>query len=135
MRIPKDVDPDEYMQAKHFCWQYNRYKREYEELANTYNGISTDGMPHGNGISNPVANAAERREKLSGKITIIESVAHHVGDDLYPYLLAGITEKDRHGRNCEISYEDLNSQLHIPCSRTSFHLLRQQAWKEVMRQL
>lgn len=135
MRIPKDVEPDAYLQAKHFCWQYSRYKREYAELANTYNGISTDGMPRGNNISNPVANATERREKLANKIQLIESVAHHVGDDLYPYVLAGMTRKDTGGKNCEISYDDLNREARIPCSRTSFHILRQQAWKEIMWQL
>lgn len=135
MRIPKGVDTDGYLQAKHFCWQYKRYKREYNELANTYNGINQDGMPRGNGVSNPVANAAERREKLAAKIELIEKTAANVGKDLAPYLLIGITEKSTRGDNREISYDDLCKIDSIPLSPASFNALRRECWKEIMQQL
>ena len=63
-----------YHELLNFCRQYDDWKRE----ANSLLGISAirmDGMPHGTGKSDPVARAAERRERLLAKITIGEGCA------------------------------------------------------------
>ena len=63
-----------YMELLHFCRQYDDWKKE----ANSLLGISAirmDGMPHGTGKSDPVARAAERRERLLAKISIVEGCA------------------------------------------------------------
>ena len=38
-----------------------------------------DGMPHGTGTSDPVAVAAERRDRLLAKIQIVDDVAKMIG--------------------------------------------------------
>jgi len=63
-----------YLELLHFCRQYDDWKRE----ANSLLGISAirmDGLPHGTGKSDPVARAAERRERLLAKISIVEGCA------------------------------------------------------------
>ena len=63
-----------YMELLHFCRQYDDWKKE----ANSLLGISSirmDGLPHGTGKSDPVARAAERRERLLAKISIVEGCA------------------------------------------------------------
>ena len=63
-----------YLELLHFCRQYDDWKRE----ANSLLGISAirmDGLPHGTGISDPVARAAERRERLLAKISVVEGCA------------------------------------------------------------
>lgn len=63
-----------YHELLNFCRQYDDWRRE----ANSLLGISAirmDGMPHGSGKSDPVARAAERRERLLAKISIVEGCA------------------------------------------------------------
>jgi len=63
-----------YNELRNFCRQYDDWKRE----ANTLLGIRAikmDGLPHGSGISDPVARAAERRERLLAKMSIVEGCA------------------------------------------------------------
>ena len=63
-----------YLELLHFCRQYDDWRRE----ANSLLGISAirmDGMPHGTGKSDPVARAAERRDRLLAKMSIVEGCA------------------------------------------------------------
>ena len=39
-----------------------------------------DGQPHGSGVSDPVAMAAEKREKLMTKIEIVDDCARAIDD-------------------------------------------------------
>jgi len=67
-----------YLELLHFCRQYDDWKRE----ANSLLGISAirmDGLPHGSGKSDPVARAAERRERLLAKMSIVEGCAKAAG--------------------------------------------------------
>ena len=68
-----------YLELSHFCRQYDDWKKE----ANSLLGISAirmDGMPHGTGKSDPVARAAERRERLLAKMALIEGCAKACGN-------------------------------------------------------
>ena len=68
-----------YLELLHFCRQYDDWKKE----ANTLLGISAirmDGQPHGTGKSDPVARAAERRERLLAKMSIVEGCAKASGN-------------------------------------------------------
>lgn len=67
-----------YLELLHFCRQYDDWRRE----ANSLLGISAirmDGLPHGTGKSDPVARAAERRERLLAKMAIVEGCAKSPG--------------------------------------------------------
>ena len=63
-----------YNELRNFCKQYDDWKREAITLLGI-RAIKMDGLPHGSGISDPVARAAERRERLLAKMSIIEGCA------------------------------------------------------------
>lgn len=68
-----------YNELRAFCLQYPLWKAEAESLLGV-GGQKLNGMPHGSGVGDPVARAAERREKLIEKIGLVESVARSVDD-------------------------------------------------------
>ena len=71
------ISQDRYQELLHFCRQYPEWKRE-AALMLGIRAVKSDGMPHGNGTSDPVAMAAERREKLMEKIGIVDECARAV---------------------------------------------------------
>ncbi|QUA53776.1 hypothetical protein [Aristaeella lactis] len=63
-----------YKELRNFCRQYDDWDREAKTLLGI-RAIKMDGLPHGSGISDPVARAAERRERLLAKMSIVEGCA------------------------------------------------------------
>jgi len=63
-----------YDELQNFCRQYDEWKKEANALLGI-RAIRIDGLPHGSGISDPVARAAERRERLLAKMSIVEGCA------------------------------------------------------------
>ena len=84
------ISQDRYRELLHFCRQYPEWKAE----ANTLLGIRAvkmDGLPHGSGVSDPVAASAERRERLLAKIQIVDDVARMIGGgEWYAALIQNI---------------------------------------------
>lgn len=68
------ISQDRYRELLHFCRQYPEWKTEANSLLGI-RAIKADGLPHGNGKSDPVAVAAERRERLIEKIRIVDDCA------------------------------------------------------------
>lgn len=73
------ISKDRYIELLHYCRQYPEWKREASTLLGI-RAVKQDGQPKGNGKSDPVALAAERRETLMEKIGIIDKCAKAVGD-------------------------------------------------------
>lgn len=69
-----------YEELKGFCKQYDEWKEEAGRLLGI-SALNMDGMPHGTGKSDPVARAAERRERLLAKISIIDGCAKAGGEE------------------------------------------------------
>lgn len=82
-----------YYELLNFCRQYDEWKKE----ANSLLGISAirmDGLPHGTGKSDPVARAAERRERLIAKMAIVEGCAKASGDgEWYTALMEHVCKR------------------------------------------
>ena len=57
------ISPSRYSELLHFCRQYPEWKTEANSLLGI-RALKSDGLPHGNGKSDPVAAAAEKRERL-----------------------------------------------------------------------
>lgn len=72
------ISKDRYIELLHFCRQYPEWKSEASTLMGIH-AINIDGLPKGTGKSDPVAMAAERREKLLEKIGIVDECASAVG--------------------------------------------------------
>ena len=73
------ISQDRYQELLHFCRQYPEWKTEANSLLGI-RAIKVDGLPHGNGTSDPVHMAAERREKLMEKIAIVDECARAIED-------------------------------------------------------
>ena len=72
------MSKDRYIELLHFCRQYPDWKREASSMLGI-RAIKADGLPKGTGKSDPVALAAERRDRLLEKIRIIDDCAKEVG--------------------------------------------------------
>ena len=76
------ISKDRYIELLHFCRQYPEWKSEASTLLGIQ-ALRADGQPKGSGKSDPVALAAERRERLIDKIAIVDECASTVGDGLW----------------------------------------------------
>ena len=84
------ISQDRYQELLHFCRQYPEWKTEANSLLGI-RAIKQDGLPHGNGKSDPVHMAAERREKLMEKISVIDECARAIeGGEWYAALIQNI---------------------------------------------
>lgn len=112
-----NISWDEYKELVHFCRQYEQKRRDSAALLTLPGGTPTpmtgkDGSaqwaPHGSGgLSDPVALAAEKRERLLRDIRMIERAAKIAGDEIAPWLLRNVTGKETItqiiARGCPIS--------------------------------
>ena len=84
------ISQDRYQELLHFCRQYPEWKMEANSLIGI-RAIKADGLPHGNGKSDPVAQVAERREKLIEKIAIVDECARAIENgDWYAALIQNV---------------------------------------------
>ena len=81
------IAPARYSELRAFCLQYPLWQAEAKTLLGV-GGQRLSSMPHGSGVGDPVARAAERREKLLAKIDLVETVARAVeGGKWYAALI------------------------------------------------
>ena len=73
------IRKERYLELLHFCRQYPEWKHEAGTLIGG-RGQNLDGMPHGSGVGDPTALAAERREALMARISMVEMCARSVAD-------------------------------------------------------
>ena len=71
------IAKDRYLELLHFCRQYPEWKLEASSLIGI-RAMRADGQPRGTKRTDPVAVAAERREKLTMKIAIVEECARAI---------------------------------------------------------
>lgn len=71
------ISQDRYRELLHFCRQYPEWKTEANSLLGV-RAVKADGLPHGSNKSDPVAAAAEKREKLNEKIDVVDECARAV---------------------------------------------------------
>lgn len=108
------IDKHRYYELKHFCLQYNEWRRAYA-LCNESIIFSSnlDNMPSSNIPSDLTAKYAIKREYYGKRIKLIQRIAKESDDYLYPYILKAVTEG--------LSYTYLKTKLEIPCSRDMYY--------------
>lgn len=108
------IDKHRYYELKHFCLQYNEWKKAY---ANCNEAIifasNLDKMPGTNTPSDLTAKYAIKRAYYGDRIKLIESVVKETDEYLYPYILKAVTEG--------LSYTYLKSKLEIPCGKDMYY--------------
>lgn len=108
------IDKHRYYELKHFCMQYNEWKKEYAScnesiiFASKFEKESTSNIP-----SDITAKYAIKRAYYAGRIKIVEKAAMEADEFLYPYILKAVSEG--------LSYTYLKTKLDIPCGRDMYY--------------
>lgn len=117
------ISQDRYRELLHFCRQYPEWKTEANSLLGI-RAIKADGLPHGNGKSDPVAIAAEKREMLLEKIGIVDKCAKAVdGGQWYASIIQNVCI----GR----SYEQMDRAL-MPTSDKNAYFKKRREFFELL---
>lgn len=106
------IEKHRYYELKHFCLQYDIFKKAYSSL----DGFSkkVEDIEHLNGDhEDPTAQIAIAKENYRKKMFIIEQAALQADPDLACYIIAGVTE--------DCTYENLKARLDIPCCRDTYY--------------
>ena len=108
------IDKHRYYELKHFCLQYNEWKKAYASCNESIIYASNlDRMPSSNMHSDITAKYAMKKAYYGERIKLIEQAAMEADDFLYPYILRAVTEG--------LSYTYLKSSLDIPCGRDMYY--------------
>ena len=108
------IDKHRYYELKHFCLQYNNWKKAYASCCETIVFASKfERMPTSDTPSDLTAKYALLRTQYGARIKMIETAAREADAFLYPYILRAVTEN--------LSYTHLKSKLDIPCGRDMYY--------------
>jgi hypothetical protein len=107
-----------YRELSNFCLQYPEKKRKIADLHNPLKCQQYSDMPHGIGVGEPTAQAAERAAELSKDCELIEQAAIATDSTMYQYILLSVTE--------DIPYRYLKALKNIPCYEKGFIKMRRQ---------
>lgn len=108
------IDKHRYYELKHFCLQYNEWRKAYASCCDAVIFASTiDRLPSSNVPSDLTAKYALKKAQYAERIKIIERAAKDADDFLHPYILRAVTEG--------LSYTHLKARLDIPCGRDMYY--------------
>lgn len=108
------IDKHRYYELKHFCLQYNEFRRLHKEaLESCISASKLERESSTNTPSDITAKYAMLKAYYSEKINMIEQAAMHADEDLYIYILKAVTEG--------LSYTYLSTQMQIPCGRDMYY--------------
>jgi hypothetical protein len=108
------IDKHRYYELKHFCLQYNEWKKAYVSCCESIIFASRfEKLPSGNIPGDLTAKYAMRRAQYGERIKMVEDLAKEADDFLHPYILKAVTEG--------LSYTHLKTKLDIPCGRDMYY--------------
>ena len=112
------ISKDRYVELLRFCRQYRQWELEAESMLGV-RGKALDGMPHGNGLGDPVAAAAGRRERLLRKMQLVEDCAMRVGGGKwFIALIHNVCDK--------MSYYEINPDMMPSLHKQDFYKARKE---------
>lgn len=108
------IDKHRYYELKHFCLQYNEWKKAYASCNDAVIFASKfEREPSSNITSDITAKYGMMKAHYDRRIKLIERIAMEADDYLYPYLLKAVTEG--------LSYTNLKAVHNIPCGRDMYY--------------
>lgn len=108
------IDKHRYYELKHFCLQYNEWKKAYAHCNESIIFASDfEKIPGSNIPSDLTAKYAMRKAVYGERIKMIEQAAKEADDFLYSYLLKAVTEG--------LAYTHLKARYDIPCGRDMYY--------------
>lgn len=108
------IDKHRYYELKHFCLQYNEWKKAYAScndaviFASQFEKQSSSNIP-----SDITAKYGMMKAQYARRIELIERCAMEADDFLYRYILKAVTEG--------LSFTHLKARLEIPCGRDMYY--------------
>lgn len=106
------IEKHRYLELKHFCLQYPKWKEEYHKLEYPIKSMRMDICKE-NTISDQTGDIAVRKSKLFYQMKIIEQAAINADPELASYILFAVTT----GK----SFEYLETMQEIPCCRQTYY--------------
>ena len=108
------IDKHRYYELKHFCLQYNEWKKAYVSCCEAVIfGSKFERTSCCSTSSDLTAKYAMKRVQYGDRIKLIERCAAEADDFLKPYILKAVTEG--------LSYTHLKAKLDIPCGRDMYY--------------
>lgn len=108
------IDKHRHYELKHFCLQYQTWKKIYNDLSTANMSLSAfEHIPTSNMPGDPTAKRATMKAYYAEKINLIEKVAKETDRYLCDYILKAVTEG--------LSYTYLKSRLEIPCGKDMYY--------------
>lgn len=118
---PNYIPAERYYELKHFCLQYNDWKKALRGLdglrANT---IDISGVVKKSSISNPTEKIAVARAYYSTHIDIVDRCIAKLEPSIAPYVLEGVTKG--------LSYETLRAKGCPYCRESYYEYYRLFFW-------
>ena len=107
------IERHRYYELKHFCMQYPVWKKALTVI-NLYPSQAPEQVyAPVSYVNDPTEKCAEARLYYTNRMLMIEHCVRDANDDIYEYLLEGITEG--------VSYDILKARLDIPCSKDTYY--------------
>lgn len=108
------IDKHRYYELKHFCLQYNHWRKEYAKCNDAIIFASGfERQPISNIPSDITAKYGMMKAHYDSRIKLVERVAMEADDFLYRYILKAVTEG--------LSYTNLKTVHNIPCGRDMYY--------------
>ena len=108
------IDRHRYYELKHFCLQYNEWKKAYASYNDAVIFASKiEREPASNIHSDITAKYALKKLQYGSRIKLVERIAMEADDFLYSYILKAVTEG--------LSYTNLKTVHNIPCGRDMYY--------------
>ena len=108
------IDKHRYYELKHFCLQYNEWKKAYADCNDSIIFASNIERQSASNIPSDItAKYAMKRAYYAERIKIVEKAALEADEFLFPFILKGVTEG--------LSYTYLKTTLDMPCGRDMYY--------------
>ena len=102
-----------YYELKYYCLQYPEWKKAYDSIDAVINSTSLIKPRKEKDNSSLVEKCAIAKVHYEEKMKIIEQTAIEADEELYSYILKGVTEG--------LSFDVMNALQTIPCSRDTYY--------------
>ena len=108
------ISKHKFVQAYHFCLQYNEWKDELAYKTNAVKCAEVTGLPKGSSTGNSTESLAIRRATLKKNCELVEQTCIEADPEIKQWLLKAVT-------NEHISYTYLKECMDIPCGKKMFY--------------
>lgn len=108
------ISKHKFLQAYHFCMQYNEWRDELKHLKITVKSIDYSKERKGSATGSATEQIAIKRAELQRKCELVEQTAIEADAEIYEYILKGATTE-------YATYKYLKEVMNIPCGKNMYY--------------